>query len=91
MSFNPPYQEQLQLQWAQRLEEARQQYRRHLELEGKLRVACISHDQSNIEMLSPLVNEAAAERQACRTAINQHELEAHPRKDTATASQLRRS
>jgi hypothetical protein len=51
--------------------------RDHIELEGKLRMAEISHDAEAVQKLSPMVCSAAQERTNCRKAIARHEQQVH--------------
>ena len=47
--------------------------RHHLKLEGRLRIAELSHDQAAIEELAPLVKSAFDERAEIRRLIERHE------------------
>jgi hypothetical protein len=50
--------------------------RHHLKLEGRLRIADLSHDQAAIEELTPLVKSAFDERAEIRRVIERHEGQA---------------
>jgi hypothetical protein len=50
--------------------------RHHLKLEGRLRMADLSHDQAAIEELTPLVKTALDQRVELRRLIERHERQA---------------
>jgi hypothetical protein len=50
--------------------------RHHLKLEGRLRIAELSHDQASIDELTPFVKSAFEERAEIRRSIERHESQA---------------
>jgi len=57
--------------------------RHFLKIEGKLQIADISHDETTVSQLRPMLAVAAAERTELRRLIEQHE--ARPRVEVARA------
>jgi hypothetical protein len=51
---------------------------RHLRIESELQVAALAHDEDDVRVLAPKVENADAARSFAREAIRQHEADAHP-------------
>ena len=50
--------------------------RHHLKLEGRLRIAELSHDQALVDELTPFLQSAFEERAEIRRSIERHETQA---------------
>jgi hypothetical protein len=55
----------------------------HIRLDGKLRLAALSHDQEVIVVLTRQVENAEEQREWGREAIRKHESTAHPTANVA--------